>query len=70
MKKYLLILMVFVGSCHKEAIEEETYETLCDEALAYIEECVGYRPYIGNCDNEKARRILNTPCERVESLWK
>lgn len=68
MKKLILLIALSLSSC--EADPEETPKTPCEEALDYIEYCVGYRPYIGNCNNTRAQRILNTPCSNVESLWK
>lgn len=69
MKKITILIAFSLISCEAE-IQEEPEKTPCEEAIDYIQECVGYRPYIGNCDTDIAQRILNTPCSNVESLWK
>ena len=69
MKKIIILIVFSLSSCETET-QEEPDKTPCEEAIDYIEECVGYRPYIGNCDNDIAQRILNTPCSNVENLWK
>ena len=68
MKKLILLVMIPLFSCDSEELEEPT-KTPCEEALDYIESCVGYRPYILNCESV-AQRVLNTPCNNLETLWK
>jgi len=69
MKKIMILIALSLSSCETE-IPEEPVKTPCEKAIDYIQECVGYRPYIGNCDNDIAQRILNTPCSNLENLWK
>jgi len=69
MKNIIILIALCLSSCEPES-PAEPVKTPCEEAIDYIEECVGYRPYIGNCDNDIAQRILSTPCSNVESLWR
>jgi len=68
MKKIALLIAFSLSSC-EAGHQEDPVKTPCEEAIDYIEECVGYRPYIDNCDKVIAQRILNTTCSNTESLW-
>ena len=70
MKKLLLIVLILTLSCNDEEPLSVDTRTECEKALDHIESCVGYRPYIANCNNSRAERILATPCENIEGLWR
>lgn len=69
MKKLLLVVLIFSLSCDEEEIKTDAL-TECQKALEHIRTCVGYRPYLPNCDDSKAKKIMSTPCENIEGLWR
>lgn len=70
MKKLLLIVLIPLLSCGEEPLPTEDERTECQKALEHIRKCVGYRPYLPNCNDSRAERILSTPCENIEELWR
>lgn len=69
MKNLLLVVLIFTLSCEEEIPPVDNL-TECQKALEHIRKCVGYRPYFGNCNDSRAERILSTPCENIEELWR
>lgn len=69
MKKLFLITLLLTLSCGEESQTEDT-RTECQKALEHIRLCIGYRPYIANCNDSRAERILSTPCENIKELWR
>ena len=69
MKKLLLIIFMAFLSCGEEPIPTDD-RTECQKALEHIRLCIGYRPYLPNCDDVKAEKILSTPCENIKELWR
>lgn len=73
--KKALIYLVFVttilaiGSCEREQAKVE-YASKCERAEVYMTECLGYSPYLESCTLELAERILDTPCDNLEDLWR
>ncbi len=70
MKKLFLLILILVFSCGEEPQEIEDNRTECQKALEYIKECIGYRPYLANCNDDHAKRIFSTPCENIKDLWR
>jgi hypothetical protein len=68
MKKLLLIVLLTL-SCGEEPQPEDT-RTECQKALEHIKVCIGYRPYLPNCNDSRAETILSTPCENIKELWR
>ncbi len=69
MKKLLLIFLILTLSCDEETQPEDN-RTECEKALEHIRICVGYTPYLPNCNDDRAKKILSTPCENIEELWR
>ena len=69
MKNLFLIILILTLSCGEEPQIEDN-RTECQKALEYIRECIGYRPYLANCNDDHAKRIFSTPCENIEELWR
>ena len=69
MKKLLLIVFMVCLSCGEDSIPTDD-RTECQKALEHIRLCIGYRPYLPNCNDERAEKILSTPCENIKELWR
>jgi hypothetical protein len=74
MKKASLYLVfvttiLAIGSCNNDHTNTE-YLSKCDQAQVYMAKCLGYSPHLKQCDPEIADRILDTPCDNLENLWR
>ena len=64
--RFLICLMLI--SCGETA-DKKPPEDVCPVSKKHFMRCLGYVPYYV-CDEEKALKVLNTPCEELENLWR
>ena len=67
---FILSLLIAFFSCGDSIDYQEDVRTECQKASDYMEECLGYRPYLKSCDDSVALSILSTPCQNLKNLWR